>query len=174
MSKVLTKIKHEIISILPPTIFFLVFFNVMAISKSLLLIEHGVEFTVHLKATIGALIVGKVVLLAELLPFINKFPHRPLVYNVLWKTMVYFGCALVVKFLEELIHAWGTHGGLGVALVRVWDDITWPHFVFALMWLLLLFVMYLSLAELVRVVGTSKVLEWFFRTRPAADSSERA
>jgi hypothetical protein len=172
MSKVLAKIKHEVFSVLPPVIFFVVFFNVLAISKALFDVDQGLEFTVHLKATVGALIVGKVVLLAELLPFIDRFPDRPLVYNVAWKAMIYFACAFVVKFIEELLHAWGVHGDLGSALTQVWGEITWPHFIFSLMWLLLLFVMYLSFAELIRVVGPKETLKWFFHSRPVAQNDE--
>ena len=38
------------------------------------------------------------VLIADMLPFINRFPHRPLIYNVAWKTVIYFVISAVIQF----------------------------------------------------------------------------
>jgi hypothetical protein len=37
---------------------------------------------------LAALILGKAVLIADLLPFINRYPDKPLVYNVVWSYCV--------------------------------------------------------------------------------------
>ena len=39
----------------------------------------------------AALILGKAVLLADMLPLINRYPDRPLGFNVAWKTLIYLG-----------------------------------------------------------------------------------
>jgi len=36
---------------------------------------------------VAALILGKALLLADMLPVINRFPDKPLIYNVTWKTI---------------------------------------------------------------------------------------
>ena len=71
MNKILQKIKQEFLQVLPPTIFFLFAFNVVAITTILLLKERGVDVPPVLTATLLALVVGKVILVADHLPFIN-------------------------------------------------------------------------------------------------------
>ena len=37
-----------------------------------------------------ALILGKAVQIADMVPMINRFPNKPLIYNVAWKTLIYW------------------------------------------------------------------------------------
>jgi hypothetical protein len=89
MKNILHKIKQEFLKVLPPTIFFFFAFNIVAITTVLMLKGQGIEITSILGATILALVVGKVVLIADHMPFINKFPDKPLIYNIVWKTFIY-------------------------------------------------------------------------------------
>ena len=45
MQKILKIIKHELIEVLPPTVFFFVAFNVIVISKKLMLEQYGIKFS---------------------------------------------------------------------------------------------------------------------------------
>lgn len=45
--------------------------------------EYGIPWTGFGEAVIGAILVGKVVLIVDILPFMNKFPERPLIYNTI-------------------------------------------------------------------------------------------
>ena len=74
MQKILSAIKRELLEIIPPTFFFFVAFNVLTYTKKLMLEQYGIEFSGFVTATVGALIVAKVVLLADRIPFINKYP----------------------------------------------------------------------------------------------------
>ena len=44
-SKALQKLKHEFFEVLPPTIFFFVAFQVITVTKTLMLREHGIPFS---------------------------------------------------------------------------------------------------------------------------------
>ena len=57
-------------------------------------------------ATVGALLIAKVVLIADKLPIINRFPEKPLIYNVVWKTVIYIGASLLLHYLEHLVPTW--------------------------------------------------------------------
>ena len=83
MQKILRTIKHELLEIIPPTIFFFVAFNVITFTKGLMLEEYGIKFSGFITATIGALIVAKVVLIADKIPFINKYPDKPLILSLI-------------------------------------------------------------------------------------------
>ncbi len=52
MSKILRTLRHEFIQVLPPTIFFFVAFNVISITKALMLKGHGIEVSSLAAATV--------------------------------------------------------------------------------------------------------------------------
>src|SRR5262245_63926472 len=100
MSNVWAKTKHELREAIPPAIFFLVTFHIVLLDRALMLKEYGLRLSSIAGATVGALLVAKVVLVADMLPVINRFPEKPLVYNVLWKTAIYFVASMIVHYLE--------------------------------------------------------------------------
>ena len=113
-------------------------------------------------ATVAALVVGKVVLIADALPFVNRFPAKPLMYNVAWKTLIYIVAALVVHYLEHLIPVWWRMRDLAEANRQLGQEIVWPHFWAIQLWLLVLFFVYCAIRELVRAVGPREVRRMFF------------
>lgn len=163
------RIRHELSELIPPTVFFFVAFQLLAFSKAMLLRQYGIEVKVFLAATLGALIVAKVVLLTDLLPWINRFPKKPLVYNVVWKTAIYFVASLVVRYLEHLIHFWRQKGSVAAAHRALMEELVWPHFWLIQTWLLVLLIVYCSTRELIRTIGKERVRQMFFNL-PAADT----
>lgn len=161
MHKILRTIKHELLEIIPPTIFFFVAFNVITFTKGLMLEHYGIKFSGFVAATVGALIVAKVVLIADKIPFINKYPDKPLIYNVVWKTGIYVGVALVVRFLEYLIPLWWQHRNLSLAAEHLWGEIIWAHFWVIHIWLVCLFFVYVSFREFARAVGEERFFKMF-------------
>ena len=162
MSKVLTTLKHEFLEAVPPAIFFFVAFQLLAFTRSLMLQAYGIEVSTFLAATFGAMVVAKVVLIADKLPLINRFPEKPLIYNVVWKTLLYLVASFLVRYAENLIHYLREGGGLAHANRRLLDDVAWPHFWAIQLWLAVLFLVYCALRELVRVLGRERVLRIFF------------
>ncbi len=162
MSKFVHGLKHLIIELIPPASFFFAAFQLLAFTRALMLKQYGIEMTTFVTATISALVAAKVVLLANLLPFINRFPGRPLIYNITWKTPIYFVVAFAVRYLEELYRYYRQHGDLAAANRHLLDDIIWPHFLVIQIWLVLLLLIYCTLDELVRAVGWDRVRELFF------------
>ena len=161
MQKILRAIKHELLEIIPPTIFFFVAFNVLTYTKRLMLEQYGIEFSGFVTATVGALIVAKVVLIADRIPFINKYPDKPLIYNAAWKTAIYVLVTLVVRFLEYLIPHWWQYKNLRVALDHLWAETVWPHFWAIQIWLVCLFFVYVSFREFARAVGEERFFKMF-------------
>jgi hypothetical protein len=155
------RIKHEVGELLPPTIFFLVTFHILVLSRALMLRQYGVEISAIAGATLGALLVAKVVLLADMWPGVNRFPEKPLIYNVLWKTGIYVLGALVVHVLEHLVPMWWREGHLFVAWRRLIGEVVWPHFWAIQLWLVVLLFVYCAFREFVRAVGRQTVVRMF-------------
>ena len=162
MSKLFAKLKEELDALLPPTIFFFVALHLVALVRALLLIGTGIPVTTSLSVTLAALIIAKAVLIADLLPFINRYPNKPLVYNVAWKTAIYFLIATLVHYLERLVDYWHQAGGLIAGNEKLLSEIVWPHFWAIQIFLVVLILMYCSMRELVRVIGRDKVREIFW------------
>src|SRR5262249_23630795 len=87
-------IKHEFHEVLPPTIFFLISFHIVVIDRRLMLRQYGLPLSSIASATVAALLVAKVVLITDSFSLVNRFPEKPLMYNVVWKTAIYVAAAL--------------------------------------------------------------------------------
>jgi hypothetical protein len=121
-------IKHEALSVIPPMLFFFVAFGLLMLTKRLMLQQYGISFSDFGAVVVGALIVGKVVLIADHLPFVNRFPGRPLMYNVAWKTLIYVLAAFLVRLAEHLVPLVIEYGSVREAMAHLVDDVVWPHF----------------------------------------------
>ena len=161
------KVKEEFLAMIPPTIFFFVALHIVALIRSLMIKGTGISPLSSLSIAVAALILGKSVLLADLLPFINRYPERPLVYNVAWKTAIYTLMALLVHYLEHLFDYAREAGGIVAGNERLLSDIVWPHFWAVQILLLVLINMYCTMHELVRVIGKDRVVQIFLGPVPA-------
>ena len=173
MSKALSKLKHEIKEAIAPTTFFFLAFQLIAFTEALMLRKYGISVSTFMNATVAALIVAKVVLIADMMPFVNRFPEKPLVYNVVWKTAIYMIGAFLVRFIEHLIDFVREYGNLSVAFRHMLDEVVWPHFVAVQIWLLVLFLMYCAFRELIRVLGGDRIRRLFF-TSPANHAGQNS
>jgi len=115
---------------------------------------------------VASLILGKAVLIADLLPPINRYPDKPLAYNVAWKTTIYLVVAGVIHYLERLIDFSRQAGGIVPGNEKMLTDMVWPHFWAVQIILFVLILMYCTAHELVRVIGKEKMLRLFFGPAP--------
>tara|TARA_R110000823_G_scaffold171736_9_gene304171 strand:+ start:7728 stop:8240 length:513 start_codon:yes stop_codon:yes gene_type:complete len=167
MSKASDVFKHEVKEAIPPFLFFLVAFHLVALLRALLQHQYGLEAGTVMNTTIAALIVAKVVLLADLLPIVNRFPEKPLVYNIVWKTLIYQAAAIFVSYLEHLWDAYREVGSFAGAQSHLVDAVVWPHFWLVQILMLVLFLQYCTLREFSRAVGGQRMREMFLGPLPA-------
>ena len=162
MSRISTKIKEEIVALLPPTLFFFITLHLVAFLRALMLEGTGITIVTSASIAMGALILGKAVLITELLPFVNLHSNKPLVFNVIWKTTLYFLAAILIHYLERLIDFWREAGGFIAGNQKLLEEIEWPHFWAINILLVVLILNYCTMSELVRVIGKDKVKQIFF------------
>lgn len=161
------KIEEEFLALIPPTIFFFVALHLVAIVRLLMAKQTNFQITSSMSIAIAALILGKAVLIADMLPFINRFPQKPLIYNVAWKTATYLAVAGLVHYLERLFDFSRQAGGVVAGNEKLLSEMIWPHFWAIQILLFVLILMYCTARELVRVIGREKVQRIFFGPMPA-------
>jgi hypothetical protein len=166
MAKVVEKIKEEFLKMLPPTIFFFVALHIVVFVRVLMLKNTGIAPMTTASVAIAALVLGKAVLIADMLPAINRFPDKPLVYNIGWKTTIYLLVSFGIHYLERLVEFWRKTGGFVAGNERLLQEIVWPHFWALQIVLLLLILLYVTTTEMARVLGRDRLRRVFFGPLP--------
>lgn len=169
MSKVFTVLKRELLEMLPPTIFFFITLHIVALVRVLMLEGTGLTPGTMASMTIAALVLGKSVLLADMLPFINRYPGKPAVFNVTWKSVIYLLVAMFIHYLEKLIEFSREAGGIMAGNEKLLAEIIWSHFWAIQLLLGMLIVFYCMMDEVVRIVGGDKMRRMFFGPMQEAD-----
>ncbi|WP_213306890.1 hypothetical protein [Paraburkholderia sacchari] len=161
MSHATEKIKEEFLKVLPPTIFFFVILHIVSLIRSLMVKGTGIELPTSASILLASLILGKAVLIADMLPFINRFPDKPLVWNVSWKTLIYTLVALVIHYLERLYDYWKEAHTFAAANHLLLTEMNWPRFWAVQILLLTLIFNYCVIAELARALGEGRLKKMF-------------
>jgi hypothetical protein len=166
MHKILEKLKEEFFAVLPPTIFFFVMLHVVTTIRVLMAKGSHFEPLSTTSIAVASLILGKAVLIADMVPAINRFPDKPLAYNVAWKTIIYLLLASVIHYLERLIDFSRQAGGVVAGNEKLLAEIVWPHYLAVQILLFVLILVYCTAHEVVRVIGKEKTLRLFFGPTP--------
>lgn len=162
MSKFVEKVEEEVGKLIAPTIFFFITLHVVALVRSLMLKGTGIALASSVVVAVAALTIGKAVLLADALPLVNRYPDKPLAYNVAWKTLIYFVVATFIHYLENLYDVWRKSASLAAANEKLLADMVWPHFLATEILLIVILFMYCTIREIIRAIGKDEVRAMFF------------
>jgi hypothetical protein len=157
----LAQVRH----VLPPTIFFFVGFNLILWTKRLVLEEHGIDFSGFFTATIAALLVGKAVLATDHLPFMRRFDGAPMIQPIIFKTAIYWLCILIVRLAEELVQFLANGRTVTDFPTYLIESLSWSRFLSIQIWLMVLFLVYVTVHELNTLFGDGELYRLFFRWR---------
>lgn len=162
MLKFVRWFREEIIMLIPAIIYFAICFNLFHFALGLMLQPQDVRFTSYLGATLGAILAGKVILVAESLPFINAFPRKPILYNILWKFSIYSFFVFFVQILDHTVKKIYHTGSWSIAYTSIKADVSHSLFWGIQITVLMFFLIFIVFSELVRVVGKQRIKEIFF------------
>jgi hypothetical protein len=157
---------HELREILPPLIFFFVGFNLIVLTTNLILADYSVAVGSFMLATTGALVVGKAVPVANAMPFIRRYDRATLIRPILFKTLVYWAAVFIARLLEALVEFWLVQGHpLGEFLPHLASTFSWDHFAAIQIWILVLFLIYVTASELNHLFGDGELRRILFTYR---------
>jgi len=99
--------KDEIRNFTLMFVYLWVVFGVLAVHESIVLSQHQINYRFHGLAIVNALVFAKVLLVAEDLHLGRRFNDKPLVYSILFKSVL-FGVTLICFRIVEhvLIGMW--------------------------------------------------------------------
>jgi len=157
-------IKEESIRIIPAIIYFTCAFNLIYFTSGLTLKPDDIRFFTPLGVTIGAFIVGKVLIIANAFPFINAFVKKPLIYSIVWKFLIYSFFILVLWMFEVFYHSLHKYDSLSGAIQHLKSDFSTPIFWSTELWLSSVFLIFIVFSEFARVLGKKKIQDILFFT----------
>src|SRR5215468_11644787 len=162
------RIIHELRSALPPTIFFFVGFNFIVLTTNLLVADYAVAVSNFMLATLAALVVGKAVITANSLPFLRLFDRAPLFQPILFKTAVYWIAVFFARVAERFVHFWLVDGNRpGDFASFLISSFSWRRFSAISLWILVLFLIYVTASEFSHLFGHGELRRLFFTSRPS-------
>jgi hypothetical protein len=128
VKKVFDFIKKEFLEMLPPTLFFFVVFCLIVFTHDLMYTQSDVNMLSYAAALIGALIIGKSVLIADAMPVWHLFDRQPRLLLIIVRTITYAIIALLFQFLEEFIPLVRGGASFAAGLNELFGEIHWPKF----------------------------------------------
>jgi hypothetical protein len=164
--RVLAALVREFRHVLPPTLFFFVGFHLIAFTKQLILAQHQIEFTGFMLATVAALVVGKAVLVADKMSFLRRFDRAPLIQPILFKTAVYWAFVFLARLIEAFVHSVIIDGDSpGAFFSDLHATFSWHRFIAVHLWILVLFLVYVTASELNTLFGDGELRRLLFTRR---------
>lgn len=162
------RIRHELREALAPTAFFFIGFNFIVLTTNLLVAHYAVAVSNFMLATLGALVVGKAVLTANAMPFLKRFDRAPLIQPILFKTAIYWIAVLIARLAERFLRFTLIDGNSpGDFAAYLITSFSWQRFVAISLWILVLFLIYVTASELIQLLGKSDMRRLFFTSRPS-------
>jgi membrane protease YdiL (CAAX protease family) len=113
------KIKEELIQVGTVTLYFLFCFGMILLLKKLFLAEYDVGFYALSAAVLGALVVGKVVVILDHTKIGNRFEEKPPYVDIIYRSLTYTFAVAIVLIIEHIFHALGDSKSLWAAIKEV-------------------------------------------------------
>jgi hypothetical protein len=156
---------REFINLIPALIYFIVTFNLIVLTENLMLRQYTNTYISYTLATIGALIAAKALLIINHIPYVNAFPKKPLMYNIVWKIFVFGILVLLIRILEKMLDFYFQFHNFQAAYFKIFHVVKTPTFWSIQIWIFLLFTFYIIASEFIRVIGKDKILKLLLGNR---------
>jgi hypothetical protein len=155
-------LKKEILHILPVFFFFLIAFNVINLTEHLMFQGIGYRPFSFWEIFLAAALVAKILLVLDHLPIIDIFPCRPLIFQVLWKTILYWIITLIVRLAIRLAPFIIDGGSLAQGWKAFDEQMNWGMFIGIGSYYLMLLFLYVTARELTFALGPHEMRKLFF------------
>ena len=136
-------------------------FGVFILYKSLILAEHDIDYVGYGLAFVKALVLGKVILVAESLHVAERHKERPLIYPTLYKSVVFFVLLVLFSMLEHIVRGFFAHKPITESLSEIGGG-SLPAILAGALVMFVVLVPFFAFREIGRVLGDNELYHLFF------------
>jgi fumarate reductase subunit D len=153
----------EFLEILPAVLFFFIALMVILAMLKLFISQYSIEFYAFSRAAIGALILGKVILLMDWAESKRHASAYPRAVVIAFKTFIYGLAVITLGIGERIIHSYRQAGDLRRAITMVIANANLDRFLGCVLLISLLVSAYLTLEEISRAMGKGALFRLLFK-----------
>jgi hypothetical protein len=158
------KIVHEIGEYLIIVCYLTLVFAAFTQYRRFLLAAHDIAYTEYGVAVIEALILGKVVMIGDILHLGRRLEQKPLIYPTLLKTVVFSVFVAAFTLIENMIKGLWEGKGAMAGLIDLFGKIPYELLAGSLI-IFVSLIPFFAFRELGQVLGEGKLWVLFFKKR---------
>ncbi|VXD25602.1 conserved membrane hypothetical protein [Planktothrix serta PCC 8927] len=156
---------NEFMSLAIVNLYLALSFSVLITLNSLALLKHGIDAFNYGMAIIGALIVGKVIVLCEKLPLVERYGDKPLIISSVYKSILFTIIVLIINVAEHFIIGLFQQESIAKILIELKDHFFRIDTIYQIFCLFLVFLPFFITRELDQVLGKGSLFNLFFKSR---------
>jgi hypothetical protein len=163
VKQVATRAKHTFTQLAVRILFLWAIFGLFELDHAIVLGDQHIDYLPHGLALINAIVMSKVLLIAEEMNFASQFHERRLIFSILWKAALFSLLFMVIHMIEETIKRLVHGDGLSASLPHP-ASIAVVACTAAMLFIAL--TPYFAFREVGRVIGEQKLNDLIFKERP--------
>ena len=167
------KIIHELTEYWLSVLYLALFFGFFTTYRRLLLAHYDISYTSYGFAAVKALVLAKVILVAEGLRLGRGFENSPLIVPTLYKAFLFTICAALFNVIESMVGSFFHGRDFTEAVAELMSRYNYEWLSAALV-VFFAFIPFFALRELRQVLGKGVVFRLFFLSRSAIENVNRS
>jgi hypothetical protein len=145
-----------------------VFFGAFTWYRRLILAHYGIAYLHYWISLIKALILAKVIMIADLLGLGRRFENKPLIVPTMYRTVVFTVFVAAFAILEHTIGGLLKGKGLAGGFYEFKSE-GWYELLARCLVIFFAFIPFFAFKELGRVLGKGRIVDMFFRKKGTAN-----
>ena len=160
------KVRRELLEYAVNVVYLALVFTAFTEYRRLLLDEYSIVYANYWVGLIGALILGKVVMIGGVFRLGRWLESKPLIVPTVYKALLFSGCVLLLRVVEYSIRGLVRGDSLSAALNEFFTQKGVDEVLANLLAVFVTLLPFFAVKELGRVLGRERIADLFFRARP--------
>jgi hypothetical protein len=160
------KLIHELSDYWFIVLYLTIFFSVFTNYQRLILAHYNIIYTDYGISVIKALVLGKVVLIAESLHVGRRFENKPLIFSVIYNSIVFTVCVLLFNTAEVIVDGFIHKMNAEQAVAELVSHYNYELFARGMV-VFFAFIPFFAVRELGLILGPGMMRKLFFQKRSA-------
>ena len=165
LGRLTEKVRHELIEYAFNVVYLTLVFAAFTQYRRFLLAEYSITYTNYWLALIGALILGKVIMIGSVFRLGRWLEHKPLIVPTIYKALLFCVFVAVFRVVEYAIRGLLRGDGPAKALGEFFAQKGMDEVLANSLVVFVALIPFFAVKELGRVLGRERVAALFFRKR---------